>query len=168
MENSLLETDFVYLHRAIELALEAEDAGNLPIGSVISFDGRNVAEGKNAIWVPEFNPIRHAEMEALLSVPRKFWEKSGQLTLYKTLEPCLMCAGAILQHGVGRRVVIGSSDTYGGAGCVFGQMPPYFEEQPSSVQWLGPALPEECDPLYHRVELLENSADRLIRIGMNA
>ena len=57
MENDLSEIDLLHLRRAIGLALEAEAEGNLPIGCVISFDGRNVAEGKNAIWVPEFNPI---------------------------------------------------------------------------------------------------------------
>jgi len=155
MENHLSDIDLFHLQRAIELALEAEAQGNLPIGSVISFDGKNVAEGKNAIWVPEFNPIRHAEMEALQGVSRKLWEDSRQITLYSTLEPCLMCTAAILQHSVGR-VLFGSSDGYGGAVSVFGQMPPYFEEVLTSVHWLGPVLPEECDPLYHRtMELVE-------------
>ena len=155
MGNYLSDIDMLHLRRAIELALEAEAEGNLPIGSVISLDGKNVAEGKNAIWVPEFNPIRHAEMEALLGASRKLWEDSRQITLYSTLEPCLMCTAAILKHSVGR-VLFGSSDEYGGAGCVFGQMPPYFEEMLTTVQWLGPVLPEECDPLYHRaIELIE-------------
>jgi len=153
MEKSLSETDLSHLRRAVELALEAEAGGNLPIGSVISFEGKMVAEGKNAIWVPEFNPTRHAEMEARLCVPRALWENSRQMTLYTTLEPCLMCAGAILQHGLGR-VLFGSSDGYGGAGCVFGQMAPYFEAELSALQWLGPALAEECDPLYERVMVL--------------
>ncbi len=155
MENHLSDIDLLFFQRAIELALEAEAQGNLPIGSVVSFDGRIVAEGKNAMWVPEFNPIRHAEIEALTRVPRELWVNSRKITLYSTLEPCLMCTAAILQHSVGR-VLFGSSDDYGGAGCVLGQMPPYFEQELASVQWLGPVLPEQCDPLYHRaIELIE-------------
>ena len=149
MENQLSHNDLLHFQRAIELALEAEEEGNLPIGCVISFNGRNVAEGKNAMWVPEFNPIRHAEIEALENVPRELWENSRKITLYSTLEPCLMCTAAILQHRVGK-VLYGASDGYGGSGNVFGKMPLYFEEELASVQWLGPVSSEECDPLYQR------------------
>lgn len=143
------ETDRAHMHRAIQLALEAETQGNLPIGCVISYDGQQVAEGKNAIWVPEFDPIRHAEIEALLAVPRELWEGSRKITLYTTLEPCIMCAAAVLQHGAGR-VCFGSTDEYGGAGYIFGHMSPYFEEEFKLLEWSGPVMPEECDALYQR------------------
>lgn len=154
MKDTLTKNDLLCLYRAIELALLAESEGNLPIGAVVSFNDRIVAEGRNAIWSPEFNPIRHAEIEALQKVPQAFWENSRQLTLYTTLEPCLMCAGAVLQHSIGR-ILFGSLDQYGGAGCVFGQMPPYFEEQLAGIEWLGPILPEKCDPLYQRIMEIE-------------
>jgi len=155
MEDHISNTDRLHLRKAIQLALEAEADGNLPIGCVVSFDGRNVAEGKNAMWVPEFNPIRHAEIEALMCVSRDLWADSRKIAIYTTLEPCLMCTAAILQHSVGK-VIFGSSDKYGGSRCIFGQMPPYFEEELASVQWLGPVLPEECDPLYQRaIEAIE-------------
>jgi tRNA(adenine34) deaminase len=155
MEEHISDTDRSHLNRAIQLALEAEENGNLPIGCVISFDGMKVAEGKNAMWVPDFNPIRHAEIEALMCVPRDLWEDSHRITIYSTLEPCLMCTAAILQHGVGK-VIFGSSDDYGGVRCVLGHMPPYFEEKFASVQWLGPVLPKECDPLFQRaIEAIE-------------
>jgi tRNA(adenine34) deaminase len=150
MISHLSDIDRLHFQRAIELALEAEAEGNLPIGCVISLEDRKVGEGKNAMWVPEFNPIRHAEIEALTHVERELLEDSRKMTLYSTLEPCLMCTSAILLHRVGR-VLFGSSDDYGGSGCVFGHMPPYFEEVLASVQWLGPVLPEECDPLFKRV-----------------
>ena len=54
-----------FMHRAIELALLAEREGNLPVGAVIALDSEVVAEGRSAIWVPEFDATRHAEMEAL-------------------------------------------------------------------------------------------------------
>ena len=57
-----------------------------------------------------------------------------------------MCMGAILAHRIGR-VVFGSSDSRGGASCVFGHMPPAFENRLRALEWVGPALPQECDEL---------------------
>jgi tRNA(adenine34) deaminase len=102
-------SDIPFFERAIELAPEAEEQGNLPIGSVICLDGEIVGEGKNAIWYPTYNQNRHAEVEALRSVPEDLWDHSRRMTLYTTLEPCLMCLGAILLHGIGR-VLYGSAD----------------------------------------------------------
>jgi tRNA(adenine34) deaminase len=149
----ITESDILFLQRAIKLASEAEKQNNLPIGAVISFEGRIVAEGKNAIWYPTFNPNRHAEIEALRQVPEHLWEYSRGMTLYTTLEPCLMCMGAILLHHIGR-VLYGSADHYGGASQVIGHMPTYFEEEASKIEWLGPAYPEECDKLFERVMVL--------------
>ena len=150
MENQLSDVDLGHFNRAIELALLAEAEGNLPIGCVITFGGKNVAEGRNAIWEPEFNPLRHAEIEALKRLPRTYLEDPGKLTLYSTLEPCMMCTATILHHGIGR-VLFGAADNYGGSACVLGRMPPYYQEQLAVVQWLGPLLPDQCDPLFHRV-----------------
>ncbi len=146
-------SDILFFQRAIRLALEAEGQGNLPIGAVISHGGKIVAEGKNAIWYPKFDQNRHAEIEALRNVPDHLWEYSRNMTLYTTLEPCLMCTGAILLHQIGR-VMYGSSDYYGGASTVIGHMPTYFEEQASKSEWIGPAYPEECDTLFERVMIL--------------
>jgi tRNA(adenine34) deaminase len=77
------------------------------------------------------------------------------MTLYTTLEPCVMCAGAILLHRMGR-LVFGATDPHGGAGTCLGDLPFYFREQLAHMQWCGPGLPEECDPLFHRtMELVE-------------
>lgn len=92
----ITESDILFFQRAIRLASEAEKHNNLPIGAVISFEGKIIAEGKNAIWFPTFNPNRHAEIEALRQAPEHLWEYSRRMTLYTTLEPCLMCTGAIL------------------------------------------------------------------------
>jgi tRNA(adenine34) deaminase len=154
------ETDIIYFQRAIHLALEAEDAGNLPIGAVIRLGGEIVAEGKNAIWYPKFNPNRHAEIEALRNVPEDLWKSSGEMTLYTTLEPCLMCTGAILLHHIGR-VMYGSADHYGGATLVFGHAPVYFEAERLQTDWIGPAYAEECDPLFERVmQLIEERQEK--------
>lgn len=146
----LSNLDSFCFRRAVELALLAEQQGNLPIGAVIALDERIIAEGKNAIWFPHFNQNRHAEIEALRNVPAGMWNSARSMSLYTTLEPCLMCLGSILLHQIGR-VLFGSADHYGGAGLVFGHMPPYFEDQSLHLQWLGPVFVQECDPLFVRV-----------------
>lgn len=147
---NLSDSDISSFHHAIVLALEAESLGNLPIGSVITLHGEIIGRGQNAIWHPEYNPNRHAEIEALRAVPSELWRSSREMTLYTTLEPCLMCLGSILLHQIGR-VLYGAADDYGGASLVFGHMPTYFEEEIARIEWSGPAFPEECEPLFTRV-----------------
>lgn len=146
----LVGTDRDFMLRAIELALQAEREGNLPVGAVITLDGKIIAEGRNAIWVPNFNANRHAEVEVLRAVPAEVWSASERMSLYVTLEPCLMCFGAILLHRIGR-VVFGSSDPRAGVAPVLDRVPPYFRERMELMEWRGPSMPAECDPLYRRV-----------------
>jgi tRNA(adenine34) deaminase len=76
-----MDQDLGYLRQAIRLAREAQRAGNLPVGAVISLNGEVAAEGKNAIWVPKISPSRHAELEALEAVPPELWSRAGEMTL---------------------------------------------------------------------------------------
>jgi tRNA(Arg) A34 adenosine deaminase TadA len=71
-----------------------------------------------------------------------------------------MCAGAILLHQIGR-LVFGALDPYGGFGVAVQSLPPYFREQFTLVEWSGPALPAECDPLHARVRELEDGTHPL-------
>jgi tRNA(adenine34) deaminase len=151
----LSEMDRSCFQRAIALANEAGKQKNLPIGAVVSYQDKIVGEGRNTIWSPELSLYRHAEMEALRSVPNNLWEHAHDMTLYSTLEPCLMCLGAILLYGIGR-VVFGSADPYGGASSVINQLPPFFARRFSKTSWEGPALPGLCDQLFERVKALEN------------
>ena len=157
-----MSQDNLFMQRAIEMALLAEHEGNLPIGAVISLDGEVVAEGRNAIWVPKFDATRHAEMEALRAVPADLWKSSGEMSLNTTLEPCLMCFGSILLHGIGR-VVFGSTDSFGGASSVLSHLPPYFQESFENTQWLGPIMPVECDHLHERILALEKARGRHVQ-----
>jgi len=146
-------SDVEFMRRAIELALLAEQEGNLPVGAVITLHGQVVAEGRNAIWVPRFDATRHAEMEALRAMPADLWPSSGEMSLYTTLEPCLMCFGAILLHRIGR-VVFGAADGFGGADPIPSHLPPFFQRRLANTQWVGPQMPAECDPLGERVRTL--------------
>ena len=143
------------LRQAIDLANEAGRHGNLPIGALVVLDEDVIGQGMNAIWKPELALTRHAEMEALRAVNPELWERAAEMALYTTLEPCLMCAGAILLHGIGH-VVYGSTDPYGGVGTALRSLPQHFRQQFSRCRWEGPALPAECDPLYRRVQELED------------
>lgn len=141
--------DLEHLQRAVALALEAEKIGNLPIGAVITLDGKVIAEASNAMLTPNYHPGRHAEIEALQRVPVELWPRSRAMTCYTTLEPCMMCLGALLLHGVGR-VIFGATDEGGGAGKVLGHLPAYYADRKGVPSWIGPALPEICDALYQR------------------
>ncbi len=144
------------MHRAIEVALLAEREGNLPVGAVITLNDVVRAEGKSAIWVPEFEATRHAEIEALRAVSAEDWEYSDKMTLYTTLEPCMMCFGSILLHRIGK-VVFGSTDSFGGVGSALEHLPPYFQGRFEKTAWLGPIMPNECDLLHERLLALEGA-----------
>ena len=150
--------DKLFMQEAIQRALLAEREGNLPIGAVIALNGEIIAGGRNAIWVPAFDATRHAEMEALRAVPQALWPSASEMTLYTTLEPCLMCFASSLLHGIGR-VVFGSLDPYGGASTSVGALPPYFKGRFRQTEWEGPAFPADCDPLYERIKVLEGIED---------
>lgn len=98
-------THYQWMSRAIALAQAAGDAGEIPVGAVIvGADGTLVAEGENR-RERDHDPTAHAEIRALQAAGRslKTW-KLNQCTLYVTLEPCPMCAGAIIQARVGTLV----------------------------------------------------------------
>jgi len=142
--------------RAVLLALEAEKAENLPVGAVIALEGKMIAEGKNASLQPELCLHKHAEIEALRDIPKDLIEKAREMTLYTTLEPCLMCFGAIMLYGIGR-LVFGSADDFGGPSVSFDHLPEFFEHQFQNMEWIGPAYTAACDPLAKRLTEIEQT-----------
>jgi len=112
-------TDTFWMHRALALADRADAAGEVPIGAVLVLEGEAVGEGCNGP-ISETDPTAHAEVRALRAAARRLdnYRLPGT-TLYVTLEPCAMCAGAII-HARVARVVFGAVDPKGGAaGSVF-------------------------------------------------
>ncbi|MCI1017292.1 nucleoside deaminase [Microbacterium sp. C5A9] len=107
--------DLIAMGRALELAADAASASEIPVGAVVlDAEGRIVAEGRNTREATN-DPTGHAEVEALRAAAAAVgsWNLDGH-TLVVTLEPCVMCAGAILQARVGR-VVFGAWDEKAGA-----------------------------------------------------
>ena len=101
--------DLYFMKLALEEAAEADRADEVPIGAVLTLEGRHVARGRNQP-IAACDPTAHAEVVALRSAGQ--WLKNYRLpgaTLYVTLEPCLMCFGALVQARVAR-VVFGARD----------------------------------------------------------
>ena len=145
--NQLSPFDEECLARAHDLALEAEVLGNMPIGSVIARSGQILAEGRNELLIPHYNPGAHAEMVALSHVSESEWSDTKNMTCYSTLEPCIMCTSSLILHGI-RRVVFGALDQDGGGRFILDHLPPYYNE--STIHWVGPVAPKTFDPLYQR------------------
>lgn len=112
--------DEFYMRRAIELAREAEAAGEVPVGAVIVRDGEILAEGFNRP-ISTHDPTAHAEMVAVRAAAARIdnYRLLGT-TLYVTLEPCAMCAGAMVHARVQRLVYAAADPRAGAAGSVFG------------------------------------------------
>ena len=103
-----------YMREALGLAAEAAREGEVPVGAVAVHDGRIVGRGRNARECGQ-DPTAHAEMIALREAAARLgaWRLSG-VTLYATLEPCPMCAGALVNARVDR-LVYGAADPKAGA-----------------------------------------------------
>lgn len=106
--------DARWLARCLELAREAAAADEVPIGAVVVVGGVAVGEGRNRVEAQR-SPLAHAEFEALQQALATVGEKRlPDAVLYCSLEPCFLCAGAIL-HARVRRVVFGARDPKFGA-----------------------------------------------------
>ena len=98
----------------LELARAAAARDEVPVGAVVVVDGRAIGEGRNRVEELR-SPLAHAEFEALQQALAAVGEKRlPQAVLYSTLEPCFLCAGAIL-HARVARVVFGARDPKFGA-----------------------------------------------------
>lgn len=114
-----LEADERFMRRAIELAHTAEQAGEVPVGAVAVLHDRIIGEGWNRP-ISSGDPVSHAEIEALRAAARSIgnYRLPGTI-LYVTIEPCVMCAGALVIARV-ERLVFGARDIrFGGVRSKF-------------------------------------------------
>ena len=108
------ETDNILMERAIHLAREAQSVGEVPVGALIFFEGEIIGEGWNRP-ILDHDPTAHAEITALRAAGRTLQNyRLVGATLYVTLEPCVMCMGAI-SHARIQRIVYGATDPKRGA-----------------------------------------------------
>jgi len=111
--------DAHFMARALELARAAEAAGEVPVGAVIVKDGQIVGEGYNRP-ISTADPTAHAEIVALRAAAQALDSyRLLDTTLYVTLEPCAMCAGAMVHARVKRLVFAARDPRAGAAGSVF-------------------------------------------------
>lgn len=116
-------SDVAFMQRALELARSAEAAGEVPVGAVVVSEGKIIGEGWNRP-ISTDDPTAHAEVVALraASTALQNYRLPGS-TLYVTLEPCPMCAGAIVHARVDRVVFAATDPRSGAAGSVFDLLP---------------------------------------------
>ena len=127
---------------ALELAAQAQRAGEVPVGAVVVKDGEIIGRGFNAP-ISRHDPSAHAEMLALRDAAQNIGNyRLVGCELFVTLEPCLMCAGAIM-HARLARLVYGASDPKTGA-C--GSVMNVFAEQRLNhhAEVVIGVLPDEC------------------------
>jgi len=128
-------TDEDFLREALKLARDAERGGEVPVGAVVVLDGRLIGRGRNSP-ITRNDPTAHAEILAL----REAAAATGNYrlegaTMYATLEPCVMCAGALVAARVSR-LVFGARDLrFGGVRSKFRLA--------------------DCDVLNHRIQIVE-------------
>lgn len=102
------------MQRALDLSVLAESSGEVPVGAVLVRGGEIIAEGANRP-IESHDPTAHAEIEALRAGGQALGSyRLTDTTLYVTLEPCAMCAAAIV-HARVRRLVFGAWDPRAGA-----------------------------------------------------
>jgi len=108
-----------WMLRALSLAEEARAAGEVPVGAVVVKDGLEIGAGFNRP-ISAADPSAHAEIVALRAAAQSLGNyRLPGTTLYVTLEPCPMCAGAIVQARVARVIYGAADERWGAAGSVF-------------------------------------------------
>ncbi len=134
-----------FMREALAEAGEAMREGEIPVGAVVVRGGEIIGRGRNA-RAARNSPLAHAELEALRSAAEKInsWRFDG-CAIYVTLEPCVMCAGALVQCRMGR-IVFGAKDPKGG-GCVSLYEIPRDPRMYHSCRVTGGVLAEECAAL---------------------
>ena len=137
--------DQEWMRHAIRLAQRAEQQGEVPVGALVVYENRCLAEGWNQP-IQNHDPTAHAEIQAI--------RKAGQVlnnyrlincTLYVTLEPCVMCMGAIAHSRI-KRLVFGAFDPKRGAVCNALELSdaPFLNHH---IEWQGGILEADCSSL---------------------
>jgi tRNA(adenine34) deaminase len=113
------KSEEAYMHLALELAATAGKKGETPVGAVVVQDGNIIGTGYNCVECHK-DPSAHAEMLAIREACRSTGDwRLPRATVYVTLEPCVMCAAALI-HARVKRLIFGARDIrWGGVGSLF-------------------------------------------------
>lgn len=136
------KTDCHWMTYAMQLAQRAAELGEVPVGAVLVHQGKVIGEGWNQP-ISSHDPTAHAEMQALRNAAQEIENyRLVDSTLYITIEPCTMCAGAIV-HARVSRVVFGATEPKAGAAISNGQVfdQPWMNHR---VLYEGGVLAGEC------------------------
>ena len=137
--------DEAWMREALTLAQKAEVEGEVPVGAVIVKDGEIIGRGWNHP-IAAHDPTAHAEIIALRAAAQALGNyRLTDTTLYVTLEPCPMCAGAMVHARVGRLVYGASDPRAGSAGTVFNLT--QAEALNHRLEVTGGVLSDECGGL---------------------
>lgn len=122
--------DEYFMKKALEQAEAALAAGEFPVGCVLVYGTKILATGaRQGTAGDRPNEVDHAEMLALRKMSRlDLTLNPQQVSLFSTLEPCLMCFGALMIGGIGRLVFAYEDAMGGGTGCNTAQLPPLYQE----------------------------------------
>jgi tRNA(adenine34) deaminase len=135
-------TDEDHLRAAIKEAQAAEAAGEVPVGAIVVRDSEIIGTGRNRV-IADNDPTAHAEMVAMREAGRALGNyRLEGCTLYVTLEPCAMCAGAILHARIARLVYAAADPKAGACGSVLNVM--NHPQLNHRVEVYSGLLAEEC------------------------
>ena len=119
---NIVDQDAGYMTLALDEARLAQKEGEVPVGAIVVFQGKVLGRGHNRC-IPDHDPSAHAEIVALRAAARTMGNhRLTGATLYVTLEPCIMCAGAILHARVDRLVFAAPDPRFGAAGSALNLM----------------------------------------------
>lgn len=124
--------DDKHMRQALSLAENALEVGEFPVGCVFVYENQVVARGsRTGSTGTGLNEIDHAEILALREFYRQpsSWETSEDVSVYCTLEPCLMCFAALVIAGVGKIVYAYEDAMGGGTGCRLQDLSPYYRNR---------------------------------------
>lgn len=138
MNNSI---DEIFMQKALVQAKKAEEKAEVPIGAVVVFENEIISKGRNKREISK-NALLHAEIEAIDKACKKLgrWRLTG-CTLYVTLEPCPMCAGAIINSRISRLVYGANDPKAGSCGSVINLFDLPYNHTPQVESGV---LKEEC------------------------
>lgn len=139
-----------FMAEALREAEAALKRGDRPVGAVIVHDGKIVARGSNTSATDRSN-LSHAELKALLACAPYLYDHGTECVIYTTVEPCVMCLGAIVMANI-RNIVFGMRDDLVGGQPLIRHVP-HIRQRVHN--YLGGVLEDRCIDLYRRYSNVE-------------